>query len=146
MVSQKIPDNRAGSARLDATLRDIAQHHKRELFTPFLESLQEGTSLQDEMRTIVGSLQVFFSKWTIEMIVVLSQIGTLRFNELRDQLPGISSRTLSQRLKDLESQGLVARKLYDERPVRIEYSLTKKGMDVAYLALPLVLYLRGARE
>lgn len=129
---------------MDARLRAVARRHKEELFEPFLASLTEATSLQDEMARVVESLHVFFHKWTVEMIVVLSQSRAVRFNAIREALPGISGRTLSQRLKDLEDQGLVARTLYDERPVRIEYSLTKKGMDVAYLALPLVLYLRAA--
>lgn len=129
---------------MEDRLRGVAERHKRELFEPFLASLAAAPSLQDEMQRIVGSLQVFFNKWTVELILVLSQARALRFNEIREQLPGISGRTLSQRLKDLEEQGLVARRLYDERPVRIEYALTRKGMDVAYLALPLVLYLREA--
>ena len=129
-----------------ARLKAVAQHHRKELFVPFLESLGEEADLQKEMTEIVQSLQVFFNKWTVELIVTLSQARSLRFNEMRDQLAGISGRTLSQRLKDLEEQGIVERKLYDERPVRIEYSLTKKGMDVAYLSLPLVLYLRQVHE
>lgn len=134
----------AADTGLDARLKAVAQHHKKELFVPFLESLGEEADLQAEMQRIVQSLQVFFNKWTVELIVTLSRARSLRFNEMREALPGISGRTLSQRLKELEEQGLVSRTLYDERPVRIEYSLTKKGMDVAYLSLPLVLYLRQA--
>lgn len=131
---------------LEARLRALAKRHRQELFEPFLESLSGAPDLQGEMLRIVESLQVFFNKWTVELIVVLAQGSVLRFNEIRDQLPGISGRTLSQRLKELEEQGLVARTIHDERPVRIEYSLTKKGMDVAYLALPLVLYLANSRR
>lgn len=136
------PSSAAGV--VEARLRAVAQYHKKELFEAFLESLGEEADLQAEMERIVRSLQVFFNKWTVEVIVALSRSRSLRFNEMRDQLAGISGRTLSQRLKDLEEQGIVARTLHDERPVRIEYALTKKGMDVAYLALPLVLYLRQA--
>lgn len=131
---------------VDARLKAIAQHHRRELFQPYLGSLGEEPDLQAEMLQVVQSLQVFFNKWTVEVIVTLSLARSHRFNELKDALGGISGRTLSQRLKELEDQGLVARTLYDERPVRIEYSLTKKGMDVAYLSLPLVLYLRSAHK
>jgi len=147
-VSRKIPaaEQAPPGDDIEAKLRAVAQHHKRELFEPFLASLGEEPDLPKEMQRIVESLQVFFNKWTVELIVTLSRSRSLRFNEMRDALPGISGRTLSQRLKDLEEQGLVARTLYDERPVRIEYSLTKKGMDVAYLALPLVLYLRQAHK
>lgn len=131
---------------VEARLKGIAQLHRRELFEPFLESLGEEPDLPAEMQRIVESLQVFFNKWTVELIVTLSQSRSLRFNEMKEALSGISGRTLSQRLKELEEQGLVSRTLFDERPVRIEYSLTKKGMDVAYLALPLVLYLRRAHR
>lgn len=142
-MSRRIPE---ASEVVDARLREIVQHHKRELFEPFLASLESVPSIQDEVSKIVESLQVFFNKWTVEVIVVLSQARALRFNEMREQLAGISGRTLSQRLKDLEEQGLVERTVHDERPVRIEYALTKRGQDVAYLALPLVLYLRNARR
>ncbi len=136
----------ADTASIEARLRDLARRHKKELFEPFMASLDDVATLQAEMQRIVGSLQVFFNKWTVELIVVLAQGGVLRFNELREQLPGISGRTLSQRLKELEEQGLVARTIHDERPVRIEYALTKKGLDVAYLALPLALYLANTRR
>lgn len=142
-MSRKIPPE---PPTLEARLRAVADRHRRELFAPFLESLGESADIQQEIRRIVESLQVFFNKWTVELVVVLSQARSMRFNELREQLKGISGRTLSQRLKELEEQGLVARRLFDERPVRIEYSLTKKGLDVAYLSLPLVLYLREAHK
>jgi DNA-binding HxlR family transcriptional regulator len=141
-VSREIPP----AEIVESRLREIAKLHKRQLFEPFVASLAEAPDLQAEIGEIVESLQVFFNKWTVELILVLSQAPTLRFNEMREQLAGISGRTLSQRLKDLEAQGLVARTLHDERPVRIEYSLTRRGLDVAYLALPLVLYLRNAHR
>lgn len=151
MVSRKLPSEPpvpgTEAARvMQSRLAQVAQHHRKELFEPFVAVLSESGNLQAEMLRIVESLQVFFNKWTVELIVVLAQASVLRFNEIRDQLPGISGRTLSQRLKELEDQGLVARKIFDERPVRIEYSLTKKGMDVAYLALPLVLYLASTKR
>lgn len=124
----------------------LAKLHRKELFEPFMASLAGSDDVAAEFARIVQSLQVFFNKWTVEVILVLSQGEALRFNQMKEQLHGISGRTLSQRLKELEEQGLVARQLYDERPVRIEYSLTRKGLDVAYLALPLVLYLRAAHR
>ena len=141
-MSREIPP----AALVESRLREIVKLHKRELFEPFVASLAAVPDIQEELAKIVESLQVFFNKWTVELIVVLSQGQTVRFNEIREQLAGISGRTLSQRLKDLEEQGLVQRTVHDERPVRIEYALTRKGYDVAYLALPLVLYLRAAHR
>jgi len=52
--------------------------------------------------------------------------GPKRFNLLQDQL-GISSKVLSERLKYLEDENILTRKIYDEIPIRIEYALTHKG-------------------
>ena|SRR5438552_1448427 len=100
---------------------------------------------QDQMDEIVAKLRVFFNKWTVEIIMVLGQRDAVRFNELKSALTSISGRTLSQRLRDLEGQGLVRRTVFDEMPVRVEYALTTRGAQVAKLALPLVLYLMDER-
>ncbi|TDA70067.1 MAG: transcriptional regulator [Clostridia bacterium] len=56
--------------------------------------------------------------------------GPLRFKDLQEQMPTASDRILSERLKELETAGVVQRKVYDEWPVRIEYELTQKGRDL----------------
>lgn len=126
-------------------LKAMAAESRERLMEPWRERLAASEGLRREMERAVANLQVFFNKWTVEIIIVLGQHGTLRFSELKASLSGISGRTLTQRLRDLEEQGLVDRRMYDEMPVRVEYSLTKKGLDVAALALPLVLYLQTDR-
>ncbi len=101
-----------------------------------------GAALAAEVDATVRALQVFFNKWTVEVMFILRTHGVLRFNALKTHLAGISGRTLSTRLKELESQGLVNRLLHDEMPVRVEYSLTDEGRMVADLTLPAVTYLR----
>lgn len=140
LVSGRTPKEAAAIAGL---LREIATHNRETMMEPWRERLAESEGLRREMERVVANLAVFFNKWTVEIIIVLGQYGTMRFSELRVNLSGISSRTLTQRLRDLESRGLVKRKMFDEMPVRVEYSLTRKGLDVAALALPLVLYLGG---
>lgn len=56
--------------------------------------------------------------------------GGTRFSELRDAIPDISDRMLSERLKELEAEGLVTRLAHSEMPVRVEYRLTDKGRDL----------------
>ncbi|GGM60439.1 transcriptional regulator [Longimycelium tulufanense] len=56
--------------------------------------------------------------------------GATRFNEIADAIPGMTDRLLSQRLKDLEADGLVERHVHHTRPVRIEYRLTAKGRSL----------------
>lgn len=57
--------------------------------------------------------------------------GAVRFSEIRDAAEGITDRVLSQRLKDLEAEGVLTRTVHDQTPVRIEYHLTEKGRDLA---------------
>src|SRR3970040_2517666 len=56
--------------------------------------------------------------------------GPRRFSEILDAVPGLHDRLLSERLKELENEGLAARRVYPETPVRIEYELTEKGRDL----------------
>lgn len=57
--------------------------------------------------------------------------GTRRFGELRRSLAGISPRTLTQRLKELEAAGILKRTIYAEIPPRVEYSLTDRGHSLS---------------
>ena len=54
-----------------------------------------------------------------------------RFAELTQAVPGMSDRLLSERLKELEAEGIVSREVKSESPVKVEYSLTKKGEALA---------------
>lgn len=127
---------------LDRLLEERVERNRAELLEPWLELMRASGTLQEEIDQTVRALQIFFRKWVVEIMFVLSQQGTLRFNELKRSLDGISGRTLSKRLTDLGDQGLVHREVYDEMPVRVEYSLKAKGRKVADLALPLIVYLR----
>ena len=65
-------------------------------------------------------------KWTGAIIYVL-MTRRCRFKTLRDAIPDITDRMLSERLQELEQEGIVERTVVPEIPVRVEYSLTKKG-------------------
>ena len=69
-------------------------------------------------------------RWTGAIIFVLLQ-KTCRFATLRDAIPDITDRMLSERLQELEQEGLVERVVVPDTPVRVEYSLTKKGKALA---------------
>ena len=72
---------------------------------------------------------VVSGKWKPCIIHVLSQ-STLRFNELRRSVPGISQRMLTRQLRELERDGIVARHHYAEIPARVEYELTPLGFTI----------------
>lgn len=57
--------------------------------------------------------------------------GAARFSELTESIPELSDRMLSERLKELEAEGLVTRTVLPDTPVRIEYRLTEKGRALA---------------
>ena len=56
--------------------------------------------------------------------------GRVRFSDVLGDVPGLSDRLLSERLRELEGRGLIARSVFAETPVRIEYQLTQKGRDL----------------
>jgi len=72
-------------------------------------------------------MQIISKRW-IGLIIHQLLSGPQRFCTIEDALPNISGRLLSERLKDLEHEGIVRREVFPETPVRIEYSLTKKGL------------------
>ncbi|PPA84076.1 transcriptional regulator [Brevibacillus laterosporus] len=80
-----------------------------------------------EICPIAKTLDVIGTKWTFLIIRDLLIQGTMRFSDLLKSMDGISPKTLSLRLKELEIQGVVARKVYPEVPPRVEYTLTDKG-------------------
>jgi DNA-binding HxlR family transcriptional regulator len=77
-------------------------------------------------------------KWSMYVIHVLGDAGTLRFNELRSRVDGISQRMLTVTLRGMERDGLVVRTVYPEVPPRVEYSLTRLGRTLRQLVRGLV--------
>lgn len=78
---------------------------------------------------IACAANILGSKWTALILRDLSG-GPKRFKDFEASLPGISPRTLSQRLDELEAEGVVSKKSFAEVPPRIEYTLTEKGYDL----------------
>ncbi|SEA50061.1 winged helix-turn-helix transcriptional regulator [Pedobacter hartonius] len=66
-------------------------------------------------------------KWSILVISILGELGTLRFNEINSIIGNISQKMLTVTLKTLEADGLVSRKIYPQVPPRVEYTLTELG-------------------
>ncbi len=78
---------------------------------------------------VTKTLRVIGSKWTLHILHLLFD-GTKRFGELQKTLVGISPKTLSVRLKELEGEGLVKKKIYPVVPPHVEYTLTSKGKSL----------------
>ncbi|MEL3973325.1 helix-turn-helix domain-containing protein [Rossellomorea oryzaecorticis] len=69
-------------------------------------------------------------KWKLVILWHLAYDGKQRYNEMRRLLPGITHKMLSQQLKELEGEGLIVRKQYNEVPPKVEYSISEKGLTL----------------
>src|SRR4051794_38965236 len=72
------------------------------------------------------AVELVGKRWTGAILLVLLD-GPLHFSGIRQLVPELSDRLLSERLKELEAEGIVERRVLDGSPVRVEYSLTPKG-------------------
>lgn len=75
------------------------------------------------------AIELVGKRWTGAIIRTLMD-GPRRFSDVLEAVPQLHDRLLSERLKELEVEGLVERTVYPETPVRIEYALTAKGRDL----------------
>jgi DNA-binding HxlR family transcriptional regulator len=82
--------------------------------------------VHDEECAVACTADIIGSKWTAIIVHDLSE-GARRFSELERACRGISPRTLSERLRDLEREGIVARRSHDPPARRTSYELTEKG-------------------
>jgi DNA-binding HxlR family transcriptional regulator len=75
-------------------------------------------------------MQLLGKRWTgLILYTFLSNQESKRFSDISSKIP-ISGRLLTERLKELEEEGIITRNVYPDIPVRVEYSLTKKGRSM----------------
>lgn len=86
-------------------------------------------SIEKSPGCVAGALCIMGNKWTPLIVMELSK-GSSRFTRLEAALPGISPRTLSQRLDDMEEAKIITKKSYSTVPPRVDYQLTSKGRDL----------------
>ncbi len=73
---------------------------------------------------------LFTKKWLYDIVLKLNENDVLRYGQLKTLVVGISPKTLTDRLRDLEGYELLTRTVYPEVPLRVEYKLTEKGKDL----------------
>ena len=76
-------------------------------------------------------VDIVFSRWTTPILWQLNEYGRQRFGDLRDLVGGITAKVLTQRLRQLERDGLVTRTMHPEIPPRVEYEITDLGRSLA---------------
>ena len=85
-----------------------------------------------------GIIAVISKKWALQIIAEVGNHEKLRFNEVMESLYKISPKSLTDRLKELETEGLVKREAFAEIPPRVEYSLTQDGVELRRLIMPIM--------
>jgi DNA-binding HxlR family transcriptional regulator len=78
----------------------------------------------DEIWSVLGKT------WALLILKKLTESDVTRFNEIKKAIPQISNTVLSERLRELEEQGLITKKVYAQVPLRVEYTLTKQAKDL----------------
>ena len=73
------------------------------------------------------AFKIMGKKFTIHIMRNMSLLGQSRFNQFLESIENINPKTLSVRLREMEKDGLISRKIYPETPPRVEYTITEKG-------------------
>ncbi len=97
---------------------------------------EENTAVRPARDSVEAALSVLTDRWVF-LVLREAFFGVRRFNDLLANL-GISRKVLSRRLADLVSQGILERSPYQDRPVRHDYRLTEKGLDLFTVTVALM--------
>ena len=85
-----------------------------------------------------GVIHTISRKWTLQIVTLIGNHGSLRYSEIQGMCSGISPTVLAERLKELKGEGILNRQAFAEIPPRVEYSLTEEGTDLRELITPLM--------
>jgi len=88
--------------------------------------------------SIGNIISIISKKWALLIISAIGNNQKLRYSELEKKLGKISPKTLADRLKELENANLVIRESFEEIPPRVEYSLTREGLELKNAMMPLI--------
>lgn len=85
---------------------------------------------EPDIASMAGVWKIFGRRWTLAILQTLGAAEPYRFTQLKRSLRGISGTMLSERLSELESEGLVAKKVYCSVPPKVEYRLTPSASEL----------------
>ena len=88
------------------------------------------TETKDMLCPINYLTNVLGGRWKLHVLCILNNGGTIRFGQIKRKIGKVSNVMLSQTLKELERDGIVIRRQYNEVPPHVDYTLTQKGKDV----------------
>ena len=88
---------------------------------------------EQKLNIIEDMCKVLGRRWTVLILSNLHTKDTVRFNELKRSLTGISSAVLSNRLLEMDREGLISKKIYPEIPLKVEYRLTERARELGVI-------------
>ncbi len=88
---------------------------------------------EQKLNIIEDMCKVLGRRWTLLILGNLHTKDTVRFNELKRSLTGISSTVLSNRLLEMDREGLISKKIYPEIPPKVEYRLTERARELGII-------------
>ena len=87
-------------------------------------------NVECDCKGVIDTWKVLGKRWSLLILKSLNSQESIRFNELKRTLAGISSTVLAERLLELEREGLIVKKIYPEIPPKVEYSLTYRAKEL----------------
>lgn len=97
----------------------------------------DGKLKEEECKVLLDSLKacpidntfkIIGKKFTVHILRNMTKLGQSRFNQFLDSVEGINPKTLSARLREMEKNGIIEKRIYAGTPVKIDYVITKKGL------------------
>lgn len=85
-----------------------------------------------------GVIDIIGKKWALLVIYEVGNHKQIRFNQLRNELKGITAKSLTNTLQDLLQSKLISKEAFNETPPRVEYSLTQDGKDLYRMIIPMI--------
>jgi len=128
---------------LDKLLKD-SRNLVKELMDLHFQNIEHDESRNiEEMKFFLKTFEFIRKKWNVRILYELKIHSGMNFNEMMRHMEGISSRSLSDRLKQLEDLNLITRTVQDGRPPKVLYELSEKGQGIIELIQFIILYLAG---
>ncbi len=128
---------------LDKLLKD-SRNLVKDLMDSHFENIKHDEERKIvEMKFFLKTFEFIRKKWNVRILYELEIHSGMNFNEMMRHMEGISSRSLSDRLKQLEDLNLITRTVQDGRPPKVLYKLSEKGQGIIELIQFIILYLTG---
>lgn len=115
-------------------------------YTHILYTMVMNRPLQPATCDVAQTIQLIGGKWKAIILFHLMDNGVLRFGQLQRLVPDITQRMLTLQLREMESDGLVKRVVYQEVPPKVEYSLTPLGESLSPIISCMKIWGRNYKE